>query len=140
MYTYIHIGGSVIKNLPTNAGDTGLIPEWGRSPGGGNDNPLQYSCLESPMDRRAWQATVHRVTKSQTRLSNFGASLVAQLVKNLPAVQETWVCFLGWEDPLEKETATHSSILAWKISWTEGCSPWGCKESGMTEQLTLMSR
>ena len=48
-----------------------------------------------------------------------GASLVAQSVKNLPAVQETWVRSLGWEDPLEKEMATHSSILAWKISWTE---------------------
>ena len=47
------------------------------------------------------------------------ASLVAQLVKNLPAVQETQVRSLGWEDPLEKEMATHSSILAWKISWTE---------------------
>ena len=47
------------------------------------------------------------------------ASLIVQLVKNLPAVQETWVQFLGWEDSLEKEMATHSSILAWKISWTE---------------------
>ena len=47
------------------------------------------------------------------------ASLVAQWVKNLSAVQETWVQSLGWEDPLEKEMATHSSILAWKISWTE---------------------
>ena len=46
------------------------------------------------------------------------ASLVAQLVKNLPAMQETWVRSLGWEDPLEKGTATHSSILAWKIPWT----------------------
>ena len=46
------------------------------------------------------------------------ASLVAQLVKNLPAVQETWVRSLGWKDPLEKEMATHSSILAWKIPWT----------------------
>ena len=48
-----------------------------------------------------------------------GASLVARLVKNLPAVQETWVWSLGWEDPLGKEMATHSSIIAWKISWTE---------------------
>ena len=63
--------------------------------------------------------------------------IVAQLVKNLPAVQETQVWFLGWEDPLEKEMATHSSILAWKISWTEGCSPWGRKELGTTERLTL---
>ena len=47
------------------------------------------------------------------------ASLVAQMVKNLPAVQETQVTSLGWEDPLEKEMATHSSIIAWKISWTE---------------------
>ena len=47
------------------------------------------------------------------------ASLVAQSVKNLPAVQETQVQFLGWEDPLEKEMATHSSILAWRIPWTE---------------------
>ena len=45
--------------------------------------------------------------------------LVTQSVKNLPAVQETWVLSLGWEDPLEKEMATHSSIFAWKISWTE---------------------
>ena len=49
----------------------------------------------------------------------FGASLLAQSVKNLPAVQETWVRSLGWEDPLEKEMATHYSILAWKFSWTE---------------------
>ena len=47
------------------------------------------------------------------------ASLVAQLVKNLPAMQETWVQFLGWEDPLENEMTTHSGILAWKIPWTE---------------------
>ena len=50
---------------------------------------------------------------------DFMASLVAQSVKNLPAVQETQVQFLGWEDPLEKEMATHSSILAWRIPWTE---------------------
>ena len=49
----------------------------------------------------------------------YGASLVAQMVKNLPAMQETWVRSLGWEDPLEKGMATHSSILAWKIPWTE---------------------
>ena len=48
-----------------------------------------------------------------------GASLVAQLVKNLSAMQETWVQFLGWEDPLKKEMATHSSILAWRIPWRE---------------------
>ena len=56
------------------------------------------------------------------------ASPVAQLVKSLTAVQETWVRSLGWEDPLEKEMETHSSILAWRTPWTalEDCSPWGC--------------
>ena len=52
-------------------------------------------------------------------LNSDKASLIAQSVKNLPAVQETWVRFLGWEDPLVKEMATHSSILAWRISWIE---------------------
>ena len=67
-------GGSVIKNLAVNAGDTGdvsSIPGSGRSPGGGHGNPLQYSCLENPMDRGAWRAIVHRVTKSQTWLSHW---------------------------------------------------------------------
>ena len=53
-----------------NAGDTGLVPELGQSPGEGNGNPLQYSCLENSMDKGAWQATVRGVAKSQTRLSN----------------------------------------------------------------------
>ena len=59
----------VVKNPPANAGDkrdAGLIPEPGRSPGGGHGTPLQYSCLENPMDRGAWQTTVYRVTKYQT--------------------------------------------------------------------------
>ena len=58
----------------------------------------------------------------------YWASLIAQLVKNLPAMQETWVRFLGWEDPLEKEMATHSSILAWRIPWTE--EPGGLQSMG----------
>ena len=58
----------VVKNPPANAGDTGSIPGLGRPPGGGNGNPLQYSCLENPMDRGAWWATVHGVSMSQTRL------------------------------------------------------------------------
>ena len=73
------------------AGDSSSSPELGRSAGKRIGYPLQYS----------W------------------ASLVAQLVKNLPAVWEIWVQYLDWEDPLEKGKATHSSILAWRIPWTE---------------------
>jgi len=62
----------VVKKPPANTGDirdTGSIPGWGRSPGEGNGYPLQYSCLENPMDRGTWSATVHRVAKSQTQLN-----------------------------------------------------------------------
>ena len=62
-------GGSVVKNLPAHVGDTGLLPGSGRSPGGVNGTPLQYSCLENSTDRGAWWAPVHGVTKSQTQLS-----------------------------------------------------------------------
>ena len=61
----------MVKNSPANAGDvrdTGLVPGLGRSPGGGHDNPLQYSCLENPMDSGVWWAIVHVVTKSLTQL------------------------------------------------------------------------
>ena len=62
--------GLVVKNPPANAGDVGSIPGLGRSPGGGNGNPFQYSYLGNPMDRGAWRAIVHGVAKSHTRLSN----------------------------------------------------------------------
>ena len=91
----------VFKKLPANAGDVrdaGLIPGLGRSPGGGHGNSFQYPCLENPMDRGAWWATVHRVAKSRTRLSNF------TLTFHFHA--------------LEKEMATHSSVLAWRIPGT----------------------
>ena len=61
---------------------------------------------------------------------------MAEMVKNLPAMQETWARSLGWDDPLEKEMAIHSGILAWKIPWPEepmGFSPWGPKELDTTE-------
>ena len=89
------------------------------------------------MDGGAWWATVHRVTKNQTRLSDFTftftkaiswTSLVAQTVKHLSTVQETQVQSLGREDPLEKEMATHSSILAWRIPWAE--EPGGLQSTG----------
>ena len=83
-------GSSADKESACNAADPGSIPGLGRFLGEGIGYPLQYS----------W------------------ASLVAQLVKNLPTVRETWVRPLGWEDLLEKGTATHSNILAWRIPWT----------------------
>ena len=81
---------SVGKESACNAGDPGSILGSGRSAGEGIGYPLQYSC----------------------------ASLVVELVKNPPSMQETWVQSLGWEDTLEKGTATHSSILAWRIPMT----------------------
>ena len=81
-----------------------MIPQLGRSSGEGIGYPLQYS----------W------------------TSLVAQLVKNPPAMPETWVPSLGWEDPLEKGKATHSSTLAWRIPWMEG--PGGLQSMGSQSQ------
>ena len=67
---YVFSSGSDGKEFACKAGDLGSIPGLERSPGEGNSNPLQYSCLENPMDRGAWWAPVHGVVKSQTRLSN----------------------------------------------------------------------
>ena len=78
---YIYIFGlpllaQMVKNPPANARDLGLIPGLGKSPGEGQGNPLQYSCLEYPMDRGTWQATVHGVTKSQTQLNDHAHSAI----------------------------------------------------------------
>ena len=84
-------GGSVVKNLPANTGDTDLIPGSGRSPGGRNGNPLQYSCLENPIDRGAWWATVHGVTKSQTWLRNWTTkTIISKLRKWFTTLQVNW--------------------------------------------------
>ena len=83
-------GSSVGKESAGNAEDPGLIPGLGRSAGEGIGYPREYSWV----------------------------SLVAQLIKNPPAMWKTYVRFLGWEDPLKKGKATYSSILAWRISWT----------------------
>ena len=85
-------GSSAGKESAYNAGDPGSIPGLGRSHGGGIGYPLQYS----------------------------RASLVAQMVKDLPAMWETWVQSLGWEDPLEEGMAVHSGILAWRIPMDRG--------------------
>ena len=91
------LDSSVGKEPACNAGDLGSIPGLGRSPGERIGYPLQYS----------W------------------TSLVVQLGKNLPAMRETWVWSLGWEDPLEKGKAPHTNILAWRIPWTvESMESW----------------
>ena len=80
----------------------------------------------------------HEISFHKYHIDITEASLVAQTVMRLPTMRETLVQSLGWEDPLEKEMATHSSTLAWKIPWTEepgSYSPWGRKESDTTEQL-----
>ena len=71
----VSLVAEMVKNPPANAGDLGSTPGSGRSPGGGHGNPLQNSCLENPMDRGAWRATVHGVTKSQTWLSDYSSDL-----------------------------------------------------------------
>ena len=76
----------MVKNLPANTGDVrdaGLIPGSGRSPGGGQGNPLQYSCLENPMDRGAWWTTVHGVAKSQTQLKRLSTRMVSLQTVNV---------------------------------------------------------
>ena len=105
-------GSSASKESTCNAGDPGSTPGLGRSPEEGIGYPLQYS----------W------------------ASLVASVVKNLPAMWETWVKSLGWEDPLEKRMATHSRILAWRIPWTEEpgrLQSMGLQKLDRNDQLSL---
>ena len=102
-------GGSAGKESACNAGDPGWIPGSGSSPGEGIGYPLHYSWV----------------------------SPIAQIVKNLPTMQETWVRPLGWEDPLEEALATHSSILAWRIPMDRGAwwatIHWVTKSWDMTE-------
>ena len=84
------------------------------------------------LNSRSWTYDTWIHTDGVSSMANnnlLWASLIAQLIKNLPSMQETWVPFLGWEDPLEKEMATHSSILAWKIPWTE--EPGGLQSMGL---------
>ena len=98
----------VVMNPPANAGDvrdTRSIPGLGRSHGGGHGNPLQYSCLENPMDRGAWRATVHRVTKSQTRLKR----------TNIPRTRQPASSFHS----LEREVLLFARLA---FSWGHQCS------------------
>ena len=102
--------GSAGEESTCNEGDLGSIPGLGRSPGEGNDYPTSVF----------WPGEFHGLTKT---------SLVAQIAKISPAMWESWVRSLGWEDPLEEGMATYSSILAWRILWTE--------ESGGLQSMEL---
>ena len=84
---------SEVKASAYNAGDLGLNPQLGRYPGEGNGNPLQYSCLENPMDGGAWWATVHGVAKSQTWLGDFSSVQFSSVGKVMPLL---FICCLGW--------------------------------------------
>ena len=137
-----------------DSGDAGSIPGLGGAPKEGNGNPLQYCCLENPMDKGAWQVTVHGVTKSWTRLSTtlvcmykavtykgFINHYLLYLEKFLYKITKfssrcctiairlwflsSFIRSLGWEDPLEEGMATHSSLA--------GYSLYGCKEPDTTE-------
>ena len=109
-------------------------------PASPNDNNLQNHSITIKR-RRLIKLLIQLQTLFGLHSGGMYFTLVAQTVKNLPAVQETWVPSLGREDPLENGMTTHSSILAWRIPWTEG--PVGlqsvglCKELDMTEQLSL---
>ena len=119
----------MVKNPPAKAGDTSLIPGSGKPSGEGNDNPLQYSCLENLMGRGAWwiqsmgsQRVGHDLVTNQQLV------LAYLFFKGLPggSVGKESACNVGHlgsipglGDPLEKELATHSSTLAWKIPWTK---------------------
>ena len=98
-----------------SARDLGLIPGPERSPGKGNGNPLQYSCLDNLMDREVWQATVHSVPKSWDMTERLFFFIVAN------NINRAYI--------LEKEIATHSSILAWRILWME--EPGGLLSMGL---------
>ena len=171
-----------INNPPVNAGDlkdAGSVPGSGRPPAEGNSNPSQYSCLENPVDRGAWRATVHGVTKSQTGLKQLSmnawgfphssvgkestcdagdpgsipgsgrspgegigyplqyswVSLVAQLVKNPPAMQETQVWSWVEKIPWKRERLPTPVFWPGEFHWL--CSPWGHKELDTTERLPL---
>ena len=102
-------GSSAGKESTYKSGDSGVIPGLERSPGEGISYPLQFS----------W------------------ASLVTQMVKNLPAVWDTWLRSLGWEDPVEEGIATHSSILAWRIAMDRGA--WWATVRGVAKSWTRLS-
>ena len=137
-------GGSDYKGSAYNMGDPGLIPGLGRSPGKEHGNPLEYSCLEKSMDRGAWQATVHGVTKSRTRLSDFTFSLTPACELTLKRADFSKVCIT-----LAKEATSHSvqqvrlnkiqvlkclSSLLWSLLWLVSLGIWHFGNMAAREQ------
>ena len=98
------------KESTCQSGDTGSIPGPGRSPGGGHGKPLQYSCLENPMDGGAWRAAVHGVTQSQTRLSSLAHT---QWLSNEKQIGRLWLWGRPWGQSTRPESCLHTSLAAW---------------------------
>ena len=109
--------GLVVKNPPANAGDSSSIPGSERSPGGGNGNPLQYSCLENPMDREAWRAIVHGVTKESDTTQQLNNSNTIEwrfwweLASSLYSLEQ----FLSKSSPWTSRSASSGDLLKWQI-------------------------
>ena len=128
IFIHIYTGfphGSEVKVSACNAGDPGSIPGSGRSPGEGNGNPLQDSCLENPMDREAWWATVHGVAKSRTRLSDF-TYLLTYTESESHSVMSNSLRHHGpyspWNSP-GHNTGVSSYSLLWGSFPTQGSNP-----------------
>ena len=110
-------GGSEGKASACSAGDLGLIPGLRRSPGEGYGNPLQYSCLENPMDGRAWQATVHGNAKSQTRLSNFTFFSI-RVFSNESALHIRWPKYWSFSFNISP-TNEHPGLISFRMDWLD---------------------
>ena len=152
----------VVKSLLASSGDVrdaGLTPRSGRSPGGEHGNPLQYSCLENPVDREAWQAIVHRVAQSWTRLKRLSSSSSSKQIGDRDFNTLLYEDFPGGSDcKASAYNAGDPSSIPWlgrspgegngnplQCSCLENpmdrgaYSSWGCKESDTTEQLHFTS-
>ena len=133
-------GGSAVKNQPANADvrDAGSIPGLGRSPAGGHSNPLQYSCLENPMDRGAWQATVHRVAQSWTRLKRLSmAQIYERTWITMPQMRVLWryrsatifsLCYYDCTPWVELQVSRRGpNLFSWWWLWRKQNSIMNCK-------------
>ena len=116
-FSFSFPGGSEVKASACNVGDPGSIPGSGRSPGEGNSNPLQYSCLENPMDGGGWWATVHGVAKSRTRLSDFTFTFSFSIIPSneysgLISLWMDWFDILTVQETLKSLLQHYSSIAS----------------------------